>query len=728
MAHHQHQHNGRHGGHRLETVIDMAQHAPEKAGGGRFGFTGGLEFTSLTYTVVKKQRGAGGEWEKKDVDLLHEITGYAPKGCVTAVMGPSGAGKSTFLDALAGRIASLDGRVALDGVEMSPSLIKRSSAYVMQDDRLFPMLTVFETLMFAADFRLGSSVSASDKKLRVENLIEQLGLTSTHEHQRYTVQSSRNTYIGDEGTRGVSGGERRRVSIGVDIIHGPALLFLDEPTSGLDSTSAHSVIEKVHDIACGGSTVVLTIHQPSSRILLLLDHLVILARGQLMYSGGPKEVTAHLARMGRKVPKGENSIEHLLDVIQEYEQSEFGVKALAEFCLTGLKPPKITATYGAEGLSTVSSIAQTPLSGPGDEGFDHSRRSQHSRSPWNGVQLTPSRRPKHKDQHRYTPEIVMGTPTPLSSAYTVNEDDYLTPTHRAAAPNATGAPGVGINTLGHRGKFANSYLREVWVLMRRNFTNIWRTPELFLSRLMVLTVMGFLMATMFTKPKDDPQGITNRLSFFIFTVCVFFFSSNDAVPAFIQERFIFIRETSHNAYRASAYVVAGVITYLPFLLLQSAAYAGIVWFALKLHGQFLYFLVMLYASLLSTNSFVVFISSVVPNFILGYAAVIAFTALFFLFCGYFLSSHSIPLAWKWMNTISTMKYPYEGLLMNEFDGGRVFATAPITLTGDDILQQLGISTVDGRKWWMVLYLLGWAVFYRVLFYLILRFASKNKRK
>ncbi|CAL4954907.1 unnamed protein product [Urochloa decumbens] len=732
MAHqhqqHQHQHNGRHGGggHRLETVINMAPPPPptEKAGGGRFGFTGGLEFTSLTYTVVKKQRGAGGEWEKKDVDLLHEITGYAPKGCVTAVMGPSGAGKSTFLDALAGRIASLDGRVALDGVEMSPSLIKRSSAYVMQDDRLFPMLTVYETLLFAADFRLGSSVSASDKKLRVDNLIEQLGLTS-----------SRNTYIGDEGTRGVSGGERRRVSIGVDIIHGPALLFLDEPTSGLDSTSAHSVIEKVHDIACAGSTVVLTIHQPSSRILLLLDHLVILARGQLMYSGGPKEVASHLGRMGRRVPKGENSIEHLLDVIQEYEQSEFGVKALAEFCLTGLKPPKLTATYGAEGLSTVSSIAQTPLAGAldADAGFDHSLRSQHSRSPWLGggaAQLTPSRRAKRQQQQNgrqpYTPEIVMGTPTPLSSACTVSEGDYLTPAHRA---NATGAPGVGINALGHRGKFANSYPVEVWVLMRRNFTNIWRTPELFLSRLMVLTVMGFLMATMFTKPKDNPQGITNRLSFFIFTVCVFFFSSNDAVPAFIQERFIFIRETSHNAYRASAYVVAGIITYLPFLLLQSATYAAIVWFALRLHGQFLYFLVMLYACLLSTNSFVVFISSVVPNFILGYAAVIAFTALFFLFCGYFLSSHSIPLAWKWMNWVSTMKYPYEGLLMNEFDGDRVFAAEKtFTLTGDDILRQLGISTEEGRKWRMVLYLLAWAVFYRVLFYLVLRFASKNKRK
>jgi hypothetical protein len=100
--------------------------------------------------------------------------------------------------------------------------------------------------------------------------------------------------------------------------------------------------------------------------------------------------------MGRKVPKGENSIENLLDVIQEYDQSEFGVKALAEFCLTGLKPRKLAA----EGLSLVSSIPATPI-GPGGEDFDHSLRSQHSKSPWSGTPFTPSRRPK-KDQNRYT--------------------------------------------------------------------------------------------------------------------------------------------------------------------------------------------------------------------------------------------------------------------------------------------------------------------------------------
>ncbi|PKI61477.1 ABC transporter G family member 17-like [Punica granatum] len=739
-------------GHRPDAVIDISRSPLPTA----VNFTGGLEFTGLTYTVVKKQK-IDGSWVKRDVDLLHHITGYAPKGCITAVMGPSGAGKSTFLDGLAGQITSgsLKGRVSLDGLEVSPSLIKRTSAYIMQDDRLFPMLTVYETLMFAADFRLGQ-IPTADKRQRVEQLIEQLGLSST-----------RNTYIGDEGTRGVSGGERRRVSIGVDIIHGPSLLFLDEPTSGLDSTSAYSVIEKVQDIARSGSTVILTIHQPSARIQLLLDHLIILARGQLMFQGSPKDVTLHLRRMGRKVPKGENSIEYLIDLIQEYDQSEYGVEVVADFARTGMKPPALSDEQ--KSLSTVApTITPKPEgrnhrqvpSHVGHQGrrlpletsvqysvndFDRSVRSSYNNTPrsWTpshsgimqALRLTPTRQKNDgkmqqamssspSNYYVRSSEILQGTPTPHSSDYTVNENDYLTP--GAGAQNRDG-PNNYQHQLGP--KFANSFFPETWMLMRRNFKNIQRTPELFLSRLVVLTVMGVMMATMFTHPKETTQGITNRLSFFIFTVCLFFFSSNDAVPAFIQERFIFIRETSHNAYRASSYTIAGLITYLPFLALQAAVYAGIVWKALDLQGPFLYFLLVLYISLLSTNSFVVFVSAVVPNYILGYAAVIAFTALFFLFCGYFLNSHDIPQYWKWMNKISTMTYPYEALLMNQYQTSDRFGSnqAGGNITGNDILKGLHISTRGSDKWKNVYIMLGWAVLYRILFYIILRFASKNKR-
>lgn len=321
--------------------------------------------------------------------------------------------------------------------------------------------------------------------------------------------------------------------------------------------------------------------------------------------------------------------------------------------------------------------------------------------------------------YTYSSEILAGTPTPHSSDYTVNENDYLTPN---IAPTTMKYQHLGP-------KFSNSFFSETWVLMRRNFKNIRRTPELFLSRLMVLAIMGIMMATMFKNPEKSLQGITNRLSFFIFTVCLFFFSSNDAVPAFIQERFIFVRETSHNAYRASSYTIAGLITYLPFLLIQAAVYALIVWWALQLDGPFLYFLLVLYVSLLSTNSFVVFVSSVVPNYILGYAAVIAFTALFFLFCGYFLSSDDIPRYWKWMNKISTMTYPYEGLLMNQYQTTRTYGFDSLgkNVTGNDILNSLHIGTEEYMKWNKVGIMLGWAVLYRIFFYLVLRFASKNQR-
>lgn len=159
--------------------------------------------------------------------------------------------------------------------------------------------------------------------------------------------------------------------------------------------------------------------------------------------------------------------------------------------------------------------------------------------------------------YAYSTEIVQSTPTPHSSDYTVNENDYLTPNDFGHDINHS------FHDLGP--KFVNSFFSETWILMRRNFINIMRTPELFLSRLVVLSAMGIMMATMFLHPKENLQGITNRLSFFIFTCTLFFFSSNDAVPAFIQERFVFIRETSHNKYRASSYTIAGLITFLALI-------------------------------------------------------------------------------------------------------------------------------------------------------------------
>lgn len=171
-----------------------------------------LTFENLTYSVkIHRKTGFSRSNRLRSPEtktLLNDISGEARDGEILAVMGASGSGKSTLIDALANRIAkeSLQGSVKLNDEILESRILKSISAYVMQDDLLFPMLTVEETLTFAAEFRLPHSLSKAKKKQRVQDLIEQLDL-----------RNAAKTVIGDEGRRGVSGGERRRVSIGIEV-------------------------------------------------------------------------------------------------------------------------------------------------------------------------------------------------------------------------------------------------------------------------------------------------------------------------------------------------------------------------------------------------------------------------------------------------------------------------------------------------------------------------------
>ncbi|KAG6468891.1 ABC transporter G family member 1-like [Zingiber officinale] len=276
-----------------------------------------LTFTDLSYRVKRPKRflffrrGAEDALPATRV-LLDSVSGEVGTGEILAVLGASGSGKTTLIDALANRIerSSLRGTIALNGERLEGRLIKAISAYVMQDDLMFPMLTVEETLMFAAEVRLPPSVSKSKKKERVQQLIEQLDL-----------RSAAKTIIGDEGRRGVSGGERRRVSIGSNIVHDPVVLFLDEPTSGLDSTSAFMVVQVLQRIARSGSMVIMSVHQPSYRILGLLDSLIFLSRGQTVYRGPPHGLADFLTVVGSPVPEGGNPAEFALDLVRELEDT-----------------------------------------------------------------------------------------------------------------------------------------------------------------------------------------------------------------------------------------------------------------------------------------------------------------------------------------------------------------------------------------------------------------------
>ena len=260
-----------------------------------------LVFRNLSYTVRNKMD------SKVKVQLLKGVSGRAHPGEMCALMGASGAGKSTLLDVLAMRktTGDIEGDILFNGRECTASVL-RSSAYVMQDNVHIGVLTVRQTLTYACRLRMDEK-KFDDKKrnARVNKIMDMLGLT---EHA--------GTIVGNEYIRGISGGQTKRLSIGVEIVNLPDLIFLDEPTTGLDSSIAYEVMAAVRNLANQNRTVICTIHQPSPITYFLFDKLLLLAEGSVIYFGPARDVVNYFTSSPYQFPyvRGTNPADFVISV------------------------------------------------------------------------------------------------------------------------------------------------------------------------------------------------------------------------------------------------------------------------------------------------------------------------------------------------------------------------------------------------------------------------------
>ncbi|KAL3503862.1 hypothetical protein ACH5RR_033703 [Cinchona calisaya] len=237
--------------------------------------------------------------------ILNGITGVASPGEILAILGPSGSGKSTLLNALAGRLQhnhGLVGTVLANNRKLSKTVLKRTG-FVAQDDVLYPHLTVRETLVFCSLLRLPNSLTKKEKISVADSVITELGL-----------EKCGNTIIGNSFIRGVSGGERKRVSIAHEMLINPSLLILDEPTSGLDSTAAFRLVSTLGSLAHKGKTIVTSVHQPSSRVYQIFDSVLVLSEGRSLYFGKGNEAMNYFESVGFSPSFPMNPADFLLDL------------------------------------------------------------------------------------------------------------------------------------------------------------------------------------------------------------------------------------------------------------------------------------------------------------------------------------------------------------------------------------------------------------------------------
>ncbi|XP_027170114.1 ABC transporter G family member 10-like [Coffea eugenioides] len=558
--------------------------------------------------------------------ILKNVNCEAKPREITAIAGSSGAGKTTLLEILGGVIvpSRVSGHVLVNDQPLNVTHFRRMSGYVTQDEALFPLLTVEETIRYSARLRL--RVGREVAKKRVQELLKELGLDHVADVR-----------IGSESGRGISGGEKRRVSIGVDLVHDPAVVLIDEPTSGLDSASALHVMLLLKSMAKNqGKTILLSIHQPGYRILELFDKAILLSNGICLHDGTLHCLEERLVSTGHFIPHHVNVLEFAIEVSDSLHVEETDIE-------TG--------------------------------------ESEHNTN--------------------------LDSNSPVISNV---EEKHIS--------------------------YSNSMFKEILILTQRFSENIFRTKQLFAARTIQALVAGILIGTIFLNAYNNPKrsDVQTQFGFFAFSLTFLLSSTTEALPIFLQERRILMRETSRGAYRLSSYIIANTIVFLPFLLLVALLYTTPVYWLVGLRRDidgFLYFSLVAWMVVLMSNSFVACFSALVPNFISGMSLIAGIIGAFFLFSGYFIPKENTPECWVFMHYLSLFKYPFESFLINQFGGdeGRRKCVASVgrvcILHGNEFLRRQGIE--ESQKWNNLIIMLAFILGYRLLCFLILWCRSYRSR-
>ncbi|XP_076923097.1 ABC transporter G family member 4-like [Bidens hawaiensis] len=542
--------------------------------------------------------------------ILQDISLTAHPSQILAIVGPSGAGKSTLLDILSTRTAPTTGTLHLNSTPLNPSTYRKLSAYVPQHDYSLPALTVAETFAFAV--RLLQPKAATKTSTIVTTLMSELQLTHVA-----------HTRLGHN----LSGGERRRVSIGLSLLHDPGVLILDEPTSGLDSTSAYNIMQTLKTIATSRlRTIILSIHQPSFKILSTIDKILLLSKGKVVHHGTLPTLQDYLHSNGFTLPPQLNSLEYAMEILTQ---------------LNVTKP-------------------DTPTD-----------------------------------------------PTPI--VVRCKHDSV---------------------------RYRSSRLSEIVALYGRFWKIIYRTKQLLLTNTLQALVVGIVLGTIYINIEFDKTGIEKRFGLFAFTLTFLLSSTTETLPIFINERPVLLREASGGVYRLSSYLIANTLVFFPYLLAIAIIYSVCVYFLVGLchtWQAFAYFVLVIWVIVLMANSFILFLSSIAPNYITGTSLVTVLLAGFFLFSGYFISKESMPKYWLFMHYFSMYKYALDALLINEYsclvDKCMIWydeKSQTCMMTGADVLQKKGLR--ENQRWANIYILIGFFVFYRVLcFVFLIRRVSRSKK-
>ncbi|KAJ4269498.1 hypothetical protein NW762_001158 [Fusarium torreyae] len=454
--------------------------------------------------------------------ILNPVNATFSAGVLNVIMGPSGSGKTSLLNSMALRLRNSvgtkyrpTGKLTFNGAVPSDSVIRSVCSYVCQDDdALLPSLTVRETLRFAAGLRLPSFMSKDEKNRRAEDVLLKMGLKDCADN-----------LIGGELVKGISGGEKRRVSIAIQVLTDPRILLLDEPTSGLDAFTANSIMEVLRGLANEGRTLILTIHQARSDLFREFGNVLLLARGgSQVYSGPGRDMLGYLARQGYECPQHTNPADFALDMITIDLQQEGREMESRERVQKLIKGWNEESSMGNDHLPEVRE----------KDGLLKADTTQEVNAALPTSSQEDIARPRPLTQRRSFSKANLSTPAELGALI------------RKRAPITTSLP----------------------LLLHRAIINTRRQPELIMARLMQVIGLALVLALFFAPVHNDYYSVQNRMGFVQEVGAMYFVGMLQNTAIYPNERDVFYKEDDDGVYSVEAFLASYTILEVPFEIMS----------------------------------------------------------------------------------------------------------------------------------------------------------------
>ncbi|EDW77636.2 uncharacterized protein Dwil_GK24455 [Drosophila willistoni] len=597
-----------------------------------------LAFHNLTYRVKEGNR-------SNAKTILKGVSGRLRSGELTAIMGPSGAGKSTLLNILSGyKTTSIEGSVTMNGAERNLSTFRKLSAYIMQDNQLHGNLTVQEAMTVATNLKLSKKFTKPEKNSMIDDILLTLSLS---EH--------RNTM-----TRNLSGGQKKRLSIALELVSNPPIMFFDEPTSGLDSSTCFQCIHLLKMLAAGGRTVICTIHQPSARLFEMFDQLYTLADGQCVYQGSTKQLVPFLSTLSLECPSYHNPASYVIEV----SCGEHGdhIRKLVEAIDNGKRDIRSSADYA--GLKARNDLVKVQnlkaILDKNDATSNVSGSKYEDNLTLNNTLLNGMVNDIVKENNSNT-EVSVVTTNEKGDAM-IDVDKTVNCTTALLTEEITSPQ-----------RYPTSQFHQFWVVLKRTLLFSYRDWTLMYLRLFAHLLVGFLIGALYYDIGNDGAKVLSNLGFLFFNMLFLMYTSMTiTILSFPLEMPVLLKENFNRWYSLKSYYLAISVADLPFQAIFCVIYVSIVYYFTSQPWELFRFSMFLSACLLisfvaQSVGLVVGAAMNVQN---GVFLAPVMSVPFLLFSGFFVSFDAIPVYLRWITYLSYIRYGFEGTALATYGYGR----------------------------------------------------------